>query len=71
MSCPSVGRFGTLIRNETIPASSFETVRDVMSGAAGFSPVESWYVWLFAEAPRRERAGGRRKSARDDEGGDG
>ena len=41
-----------------------------MSGAAGFSPVESWYVWLFAEGPRRERARGRRKR-HDHEGGDG
>jgi hypothetical protein len=41
MSCPSCGRFGTFTRNEITPASSFDTVSVVMSGAAAFSPVES------------------------------
>ena len=47
MSCGSVvpGRFGMLTRNETCPASVFETTIVVMSGAFGVSPVESVNVW--------------------------
>ena len=41
MSAVSAARFGTLILNEMIPASLFDTTIVVMSGAAGFSPVES------------------------------
>ena len=37
----NVGRFGMLILNEMMPASLFDTMSVVMSGAAGFSPVES------------------------------
>ena len=48
MSCPNAGRFGTLMRNVMIPASLFDTTIVVMSGAAGFSPVESSNVALFA-----------------------
>ena len=36
------------MRNESTPASVFDTVIAVMSGAAAFSPDESWYVGLFA-----------------------
>ena len=42
MSRVSCGRFGMLILNVIIPVSSLETTMVVMSGAAGFSPVESW-----------------------------
>ena len=42
MSELKVARFGMLILKETCPASVFETVSVVMSGAAGFSPDESW-----------------------------
>ena len=42
MSAVSDARFGTLIRNEIRPASLFDATIVVMSGAAGFSPVESW-----------------------------
>lgn len=36
------------MRNETIPASLLDTTMDVMSGAAGSSPVESLKVTEFA-----------------------
>ena len=42
MSTVSDARFGTLILNEITPASLFDATMVVMSGAAGFSPVESW-----------------------------
>ena len=42
MSCPNAGRFGTFTRNDNSPASVFDDVSVVMSGAAGFSPEESW-----------------------------
>ena len=48
MSALKVARFGMLTLNETSPASVFDTVSVVMSGAAGFSPDESWYVVSFA-----------------------
>ena len=41
MSGVSVGRLGTLTWKVMLPASSFETVIVVMSGAFGVSPVES------------------------------
>ena len=44
MSGVSAGRLGMLTWNVMFPASSFDTVIAVMSGAAGFSPVESWKV---------------------------
>jgi hypothetical protein len=36
-----------LMRNVSIPVSSFATVTEVMSGACGSSPVESWNVAVF------------------------
>ena len=42
MSWPNVGLFGTLILKESMPASVFDAVSVVMSGAPAFSPVESW-----------------------------
>src|SRR6187402_2789983 len=48
MSGVSVGRFGMVIRSEIEAASLFETTIVVMSGAAGFSPTESWYVVVLA-----------------------
>jgi hypothetical protein len=41
MSCAKTGRLLTAIRNVITPASSFDTVTPVMSGAATSSPVES------------------------------
>jgi hypothetical protein len=42
MSVEYVGRFGMLMRNVIVAASSFATTIVVMSGAAGSSPTESW-----------------------------
>ena len=44
MSCVIAGRLLMLTLNVINPASSFETVMLVMSGAFGSSPVESVYV---------------------------
>src|SRR5262245_57917618 len=50
MSAVNDGRFGMLILKEMIPASLLETTIVEMSGAAGFSPVESVYVVVLAVA---------------------
>ena len=42
MSWVSCARFGITTRNWMSPASVFDVVSVVMSGAAGFSPDESW-----------------------------
>lgn len=43
-------RFTNLMSNVISHWSSFETTTVPMSSAAGFSPVESWYVTEFASA---------------------
>jgi hypothetical protein len=50
MSGVSVGRLLMLILKVMFPASSFETSTLVMSGAFGFSPVESGKLWEFDDA---------------------
>jgi hypothetical protein len=50
MSSVNAGRFEMLVLNVMVPASSFETTTEVMSGALASSPVESLKVWEFALA---------------------
>jgi hypothetical protein len=60
MSLVIVGRLPILTLKVINPASSFETTTVVMSGASGFSPVESVYVVEFdlaADLTARDDAG--------------